>query len=93
MNVVDLLRSLGDHLAGSATVNDVFGQPVSAGERTVIPIARISYSFGGGGGSRADQSAGDGGGGGGGISARPCGALEISPDGARGSFGSSTLVL
>jgi uncharacterized spore protein YtfJ len=78
-----MLRSIGDRLAMGATVKNLFGEPVTAGERTVIPIARISYSFGGGGGSQPSETQKTGGGAGGRMSARPWGALEISPGGTR----------
>ena len=41
----------------------------------------VRYGLGGGGGSTNEQESG--GGGSGGVSARPCGALEITPEGTR----------
>ncbi len=65
-----------------------FGMPVSAGERTVIPVAEVSYGFGFGWGSgTAEQDDGDefgagsGGAGGGGSRARGVAVIEVSPDG------------
>jgi uncharacterized spore protein YtfJ len=49
--VVESLRKRG-------TVDTVFGDPVVTGEKTVIPVARVAYGFGGGYGSGTD-SAGD----------------------------------
>jgi uncharacterized spore protein YtfJ len=46
-----LLAKLGHELGTHATVDAVFGQPRSIGERTVIPVARLAYGFGGGVGS------------------------------------------
>jgi uncharacterized spore protein YtfJ len=84
MNVPEILKSLGDRLGGSATVKNVYGEPITSGDRTVVPVARISYAFGGGGGGpEGDRAIPSGGGGGGYVSAKPCGALEITPGGAR----------
>ena len=63
-----------------------FGMPVSAGERTVIPVAEVTYGFGfGWGGTGTDQDHGDdfgsGGAGGGGSRARGVAVIEVSPDG------------
>jgi uncharacterized spore protein YtfJ len=80
------LRSLGDHLEVSATVRNVYGDPVKIGGRTVIPIAQVRYGFGAGGGTAGGEKAGferRGSGGGAGMSARPVGALEITEAGTR----------
>jgi len=71
----------------------VFGEPVTAGERTVIPVARVAYGGGGGWGgpARPDdiepaEMAGDadqGAGGGFGVGATPVGYIELTPDGTR----------
>jgi uncharacterized spore protein YtfJ len=73
-------------MLGHASARTVYGEPVTAAGRTIVPVARVAYGFGGGGGVRArgdGQSGDEGGGGGGGIVATPVGALEISPDGTR----------
>ncbi|HEY1496844.1 MAG TPA: spore germination protein GerW family protein [Candidatus Solibacter sp.] len=80
MNTQQLLQSIAEHVSASASVKNVYGDPVVVGERTVIPAAQIRYGFGGGGGSRSEN---EGGGGGGGVSARPCGALEVTTEGTR----------
>ena len=85
-----MLGLLGDRLHCGASVRNVFGDPIEAHGRTVIPVARIGYGFGAGGragGNRAEGSedGGDSGdsGGGAGLSARPVGALEITAAGTR----------
>jgi len=83
MNAEHLLQSLAERLSASATVKNVYGDPVSAGDRTVIPAAEVRYAFGGGGGRPKGDPDASGGGGGGRVSARPCGALEITPEGVR----------
>lgn len=64
-----------------------FGEPQVVGDRTVIPVARVGYTFGlgfGQGTGPADEEApaptGEGGGAGGGASARPLGTLVITPE-------------
>ena len=88
---VEILRTLGDRFQTSASVKSVFGDPITVGDKTVIPVARIRYGMGAGGGgiSRDGPSASEtasgksGGGGGGGIMATPKGVLEITPAGTR----------
>ena len=82
MNVQDLLQGLADRVSASASVKNVYGDPVSVGDRTVIPAAQVRYAFGGGCGAKGGAHA-EGGGGGGKVSARPCGALEITSEGTR----------
>lgn len=55
----------------------VYGEPVSAEGKTILPIAKIRFGFGGGAGRRRD-AAQHGGGGGGGLVAQPVGVVEIS---------------
>jgi len=71
-----LVADLGDR----AGVEAVYGDPVTAGDRTVVPVARVAYGFGGGSGAGED---GEGFGAGGGLSASPIGALEVDPEGTR----------
>ena len=88
---VEILRTLGDRFQTSASVKSVFGDPITVGDKTVIPVARIRYGLGaGGGGISHDSSSGpdpasgkSAGGGGGGVMATPKGVLEISPAGTR----------
>jgi uncharacterized spore protein YtfJ len=82
MSVPEVLKSIGERFESSVTVKNVFGEAISAGERTVIPVARISYAFGGGGGDHQGHAA-TGGGGGGRMAAVPVGAVEITPHGTQ----------
>jgi uncharacterized spore protein YtfJ len=79
MSLHELLQTIGDRFATTASVKLIYGDPVTAGDRTVIPVARLRYGFGGGVGKTEEG----GGGGGGGVVAHPAGALEISPAGTR----------
>ena len=85
MNVAEMMRSIGETVGGGATVKNVYGEPVTSGERTVIPVASVKYAFGGGGGSEPEGQPGrrGGGGGGGRAFAKPCGYIEITPSGTR----------
>jgi uncharacterized spore protein YtfJ len=63
-----------------------YGDPVRAGERVIIPVARVNAIGGGGWGSGRDGHAdgeGAGGGGGGTFEAAPVGFIDVSADGAR----------
>ena len=87
VNVPDIFRSVAERLQTSAGVKTVFGDPASAEGKTIIPVARVRYGFGGGGGSAPhrgsepgseDQQEALGGGGGGGIEVTPIGLIEIT---------------
>ncbi len=75
------LRGLLDRLAGARLC---YGEPVTAGERTVVPVARVRVSGGYGWGSGSgDDGDGSGGGGGGHLDATPIGFIELDDAGAR----------
>lgn len=82
MNATELLEKIGESLGSAATVKSVFGEPVHAEGKTVVPIAKVAYGFGAGSGHKRLQSgdgdAGSGGGGGGGVGVFPAGVLEIT---------------
>jgi len=83
MNIQQLLQSIAERVSASASVKNVYGDPVVVGNRTVIPAARVCYAFGGGGGGAEGDVEAQNGGGGGRVSASPCGALEVTPEGTR----------
>jgi uncharacterized spore protein YtfJ len=83
MSIQQLLENLAERVSASASVKNVYGDPVVVGNRTVIPAAQVRYGFGAGGGRPKRDGAEAGGGGGGKVMAHPCGALEISTDGTR----------
>jgi len=55
-DVTDLVRAAIDRLSDSAHVERVYGDPVTVGDRTVVPVARVAYGFGGGFGSGTDAA-------------------------------------
>ena len=86
----EILQVLSERFSGTASVKQVYGDPIQAGGRTIVPVARVQYFRGGGGGSGEHMGehverplAGGGGGGGGWVRASPAGALEISDTGVR----------
>ena len=89
MNATEMLQKIGESLASTATVKAVFGEPIHAEGKTVVPVAKVAYGFGAGGGRRVEQHGdktaepSEGGGGGGGVRAFPAGALEITPSQTR----------
>jgi uncharacterized spore protein YtfJ len=88
----ELIKSIIDPLHQSAAARSVYGEPVTAQGKTVIPVARIAYGFGGGSGKAHSsitprigegQGEGEGGGGGGGVIAMPVGVFEVTDSGTR----------
>ncbi|WP_232703235.1 GerW family sporulation protein [Halobacterium wangiae] len=92
-DIDSMLAPLVDRLADAGDVGTVYGDPVEREDRTVIPVARVAWGFGGGAGTSAaeegdDEEAGEAGGDegygmGGGVRASPVGALEIGEEGTR----------
>jgi uncharacterized spore protein YtfJ len=81
MGSLALLQSLKESVLGQASVKTIYGEPLSAQGKTIIPVAKIMYAYGAGAGSGGvgDTSArGEGGGGGGGVRAVPVGVIEVS---------------
>jgi uncharacterized spore protein YtfJ len=85
-NVVDILKSVVGELKEVARTETVIGEPVTVGDRTVIPIVKISFGFGAGGGQKDSEkaSAGEfGGGGGGGAKIEPAAFIIMDADGVK----------
>jgi uncharacterized spore protein YtfJ len=77
-NVVDILKGVVGELKEVARSETIIGEPVTVGEKTVIPIVKISFGFGAGGGQGDDQKrSGFGGGGGGGARIEPAAFIII----------------
>jgi uncharacterized spore protein YtfJ len=89
----NFIEKLASGFQQSASVKNIFGEPIIAGDKTIIPVARIAYGLGGGFGqgkknkkhgdsnaiTQEDQPIGEGAGGGGGMYARAKGVYEITP--------------
>jgi uncharacterized spore protein YtfJ len=80
MGSLALLQSLKESVLGQASVKTIYGEPISAHEKTIIPVAKIMYVFGAGAGTGGvgEKNRGEGGGGGGGVRAVPIGVIEVS---------------
>ncbi len=80
-----------DELQRNANVNAVFGQPVMVGDKTLIPIASVTFGFGLGfgegqgqtGDDQEEPGGGSGAGGGAAAMTRPLGVAEITPERTR----------
>jgi len=76
MGSIAILQSLKESIL-TANVKAVFGEPIAAQGKTIVPVAKIVYGFGGGAGTGGVGNAGRGEGGGG-ARAIPVGVIEIS---------------
>lgn len=84
MSGLAILQSLKESIV-AANVKAVYGEPIAAQGRTIIPVAKIIYGYGGGAGTGGVSTArhGEGGGGGGAARAIPVGVVEVSDQGTR----------
>ena len=87
MELDTLVNSIRETVASNTNVSAVFGEPITAQGKTVIPVARIGYGFGGGSGSKPGRDplaqGESGGGGGGGGKVIPIGVVEVTAEGTR----------
>ena len=80
----EILTTLADRFSTTGKVQSVFGEPIEAHGRTIIPVARVQYGLGAGGGGENKSGSEDavgGSGGGGGVNVTPVGVLEITETG------------
>lgn len=90
-DVFGLVEGLARGFQDRLSVSTIYGDPITAGAVTVVPVARVTFGFGGGGGGgagegqseRGGSGSGGGGGGGGGGAVLPIGYVEITEDGSR----------
>jgi len=87
---VSSLEELAQRVQSGASVEKVYGEPIVLADRTLIPIAKVAFGFGGGLGASRDSQRGiaasgedKGAGAGGGGAAVPVGVIEVSADGTR----------
>ncbi len=87
MGMKEFFDSLKDGLQGSADVKAVYGEPVETQGKTIIPVAKVAYGFGGGygeaKGADKDGKEGEGGGLGGGVAVKPVGVIEVTKEETR----------
>jgi uncharacterized spore protein YtfJ len=85
MSAKELIDGAVEHLRTSANVKAVYGTPITADGKTIIPVAKVAYGFGAGSGagihakkSKNGKTPAEGEGAGGGVAARPVGVVEIT---------------
>jgi uncharacterized spore protein YtfJ len=79
MNLSDVIKAAMDQIQVIAKTETVIGEPIIAGNVTLIPVSKISVGFAAGGAGN-DQKAGSGAGTGGGINIAPVAFITIIDD-------------
>jgi len=49
MLVQHLLQAIAERLHSSSSIHTIYGDPIEAQGKTLIPVAKVSYGFGGAG--------------------------------------------
>lgn len=82
MIVEDMIKTLTEEIGDMISTKTVVGEHITIGDRTIIPVTKVSFGFGSGGGEGAIKAGeqGSGGGGGGGAVIQPVGFLVITPE-------------
>jgi len=85
MSTLAMVQSLHENLSKNSGVKSVFGEAITAGDKTLLPVAKVAYGFGGGAGSggAGEHNKGEGGGGGGGVRIKPLGVFVVGPQESR----------
>jgi uncharacterized spore protein YtfJ len=82
MGSVAIIEAIRDSVVTHTDVKALYGEPIEAQGKTIIPVAKIMYGFGAGAGNARGQE-NSGGGGGGGVRALPLGVVEVTPERTR----------
>jgi uncharacterized spore protein YtfJ len=77
MALADILKTALDQMKLIAQTETVIGEPIVAGEVTLIPVSRVSIGFAAGGAGKEEKS-GNGAGAGGGISITPLAFIVVT---------------
>lgn len=84
MSLREFIEPLAERLGDSATVKTVYGEPVEARGKTIIPVARVAYGLGGGSEvKKGEEENEEEAGGGGGVRVNPIGVLEVTNERTR----------
>ncbi len=77
--IVDMMSAIVGEIKSIARSETIIGDPVTVGDKTVVPIVKVTAGFGAGGGegSSGEKQSGFGGGGGGGVSIEPAAFLVL----------------
>jgi uncharacterized spore protein YtfJ len=79
MSLAEVIKAALDQMQDLAKTETVIGEPIIAGNVTLIPVSRVSIGFAAGGGGK-DDKLGSGAGTGGGISITPVAFISIKDD-------------
>jgi sporulation protein YtfJ len=77
MALSDVIRTSLENMYRIAKTETVVGEPIVAGEVTLIPVSRVSIGFAAGGAGK-EEKLGSGGGSGGGVSVTPVAFLVVT---------------
>jgi len=86
MGSLAILESLRESVLGQADVKTIYGQSITAHDKTIVPVAKVMFAYGAGagtGGMGDNNPRGEGGGGCGAVRAIPVGVFEVGPEGTR----------
>lgn len=78
--VEELVEKMLQNLENIVESETVIGDPVKAGETTIIPLTKISLGFGAGGGHKKTEEEGEGSATGGGANIEPVAVITIHKD-------------
>ena len=67
MAIEDMIRTMLSELREIVKTETVVGEPIIAGDVTIVPVSKISFGFGAGGGQGKKDDGGSGTGGGGSV--------------------------
>jgi uncharacterized spore protein YtfJ len=78
----ELIKSILDELKAIAKTETIVGEPITIGDKTIVPVCKITLGFGAGGGTGGtkDKGEGAGSGGGGGVAIFPAAFIVIKGD-------------
>jgi uncharacterized spore protein YtfJ len=79
MALAEILKTALDQMKVIAQTETVVGEPIVAGEVTIIPVSRVSIGFAAGGAGKEEKS-GNGAGAGGGINITPLAFIVVTGD-------------
>ncbi len=77
MSVNETLQTLLSELKHTAKSETVFGEPIAAGETTIIPVSKISFGFTAAGSGKKEGINGTGGG----VQVTPVALISVSREG------------
>jgi uncharacterized spore protein YtfJ len=81
-NVVEVIKGIVGQLKDIASAEAVIGKAVTVGDKTVVPIVKVSVGFGAGGGQgEREKTGGFGAGGGGGAVVEPVAFIVMDATG------------